>query len=233
VIYSLRFFANAIGAHGTISARSVATRLGFTSAISLLKVMTFPRQPVMVSPLGGATGIKNVELSWNDPGIPNYNKATRYHVTLSPGNFVSDVVPPSTNVTLSEVLFFDNSYVWTAQAINDHGASVVSSANFRTPPPPSPTYLSPNNDTSIIPVIFNWVDVGAQMGSPALQFEIVLSGNFPEGVSGPQTWVTQQGNFTCPIALLFGAPYTWQLRGEYANAGYGSPVNAAFTTDSG
>jgi hypothetical protein len=237
--YSFKFFATAVGAHGTVSARTVAAGLGYTGTISLLSVMTLPRPPVLVSPLGTAGGggipIQNVQLSWRDPGIPNYNQATKCHVTLSPGNFVSDVVSPSTNVAVNKVLFFGTNYDWTAQAFNDYGASAVSSANFRTLDPLPPTNLSPKGEINVlVPLTLTWIDSGAQMGSPALQFEIQLSGTFGSGTTSPQRFVVQQANFTVPIALLPAHPYSWQVRSQYPPAGSQSglsiPTSAQFQT---
>jgi hypothetical protein len=238
--YSLKFFANALAFKGqSISAGTVSASLGYTGAISLLKVMTLPRPPVLLSPLGLGDGegvpIQNVQLSWRDPGIPNYNQATTWQVNLTPGGFASESAAPSTEIALNEVLLFGTSYEWSAQAFNEQGSSGMASTSFRTLDPPAPTHLSPNNQSNIVvPVVLTWIDPGAEMGSPALHFNIQVSGTFAAGTASPLRFTVQQGNFTVPEVLVQDSTYTWEVSSQYPPGSTSSlslASVAAFTTE--
>jgi hypothetical protein len=197
--------------------------------------MTLPRPPILVSPQGQGVFLKNVQLSWRDPGIANYNQATQWHVTLSPGGFVSDVASPSTNVTVSGPLLFRTKYTWTVQASNKFGTSKVSSAGFTTIDPPSPKNLSPSNRAGFIAVVLSWVDPGAEMGLPALEYQIQLSGPLPTGEGpSPVQFVCQTTNFNVPIVLLPSSVYTWQVSSQYpplnSILSLSNPTSAQFMT---
>ena len=183
-------------------------------------MMTLPRAPVQMAPQGGGNAIRDPVLQWRDPGVPNYNQATKYAVTFPP-SFQSEVAAPATSVIVSQVLYFGASYRWTVQAINEHGSSPVSSATFSTQGPPAPTNLSPNNAVNvIIPATLTWIDVGAQLGSPALQFQLQIYQGILEAPSGsPQPFVTQQSNFTVPLGLTPGQTYTWSVTAQYPPLG--------------
>jgi hypothetical protein len=205
----------------------------------MLAMMTLPRPLTQLSagPEGNAPiPIQNVTLQWHDPGIADYNRATSYHVTVSPAAFVADV-NSTTSVVISTLLLFGTEYDWTVQGANSHGVSRTASASFRTMEPPPPTNLSPSNNASNIvqPVTFNWVDAGVALGAHALQFDFQISGLFPAGTPSPQAFVVQATNFTLPFPLLDLEPYTWQVSSQYnppdSITGLSVPSVAQFETE--
>lgn len=218
--YSLRYYANAVGISGMISARAVAAAQGLTGQVSLRAMMTLPRAPVQMAPQGGGNAIRDPVLQWRDPGVPNYNQGTKYAVTFPP-SFQSEIAAPATSVVVSQVLYFGASYGWTVQAINEHGSSPLSSATFSTQGPPAPTNLSPSNEVNVIvPATLTWIDVGAQLGSPALQFQLqIYQGTLEAPLGSPQPFVTQQSNFTVPLLLIAGQTYTWSVTAQYPPPG--------------
>jgi|SRR5271166_4953359 len=217
-MYPFRFFAGTLGVQPPLSARNVAASLGYTGSSSLRVVMLQPRPPISLSPSGSQVPIQNVQLSWQDPGVTNYNRATKYHLSLTPGDLTADIAAPSTTFTIPHSLFFETPYQWSVQSINDHGASAPSTASFFTIMPPPPTNLAPNTQNVIQPVTFSWTDPGVLMGSPALEFEVQVSGIFADGHPSPQTFHFQQPGFTFPFVILAGSNSTWEVRSKYPAA---------------
>jgi hypothetical protein len=103
------------------------------------------------------------------------------------------------------------------QAINDEGASGISQAGFSTIIGPSPTDLSPNNRDDIqVPVTLSWVDPGAEIGIPALEFEGMFFLDPSLGPSAPLTFNCQQPSFQVPANVSINTRYFWQVRSKYA-----------------
>jgi hypothetical protein len=244
-MYSVEFFAGAIGFSRGIPFRisQVAARLGFNGAISLRTVMTRPRLPTSLSPVGTGAGsgisITSVGLAWQDTGVPGYNQATRFILSLSPnnGSTIPEILSPQTTYTIPYNLRFGQDYQWSVQSVNDHGSSAISNAAFRTISPPRPTNLAPNNvDTVLVPVVLSWVDPGAAMGSAAIRFEIKMYGLFDSpGVLGSKIFDCQQPNFTVPINLFGYEHYTWSVKSCFALPltsidNWSAPSDAQFTT---
>jgi hypothetical protein len=221
-MYSFKFFASASGFPPPVSVRDVAAKLGFAPPIPLRGVMTVPRPPQLISPIGIGDGsgspIQQVSLTWRDPGIANYNQAATFNVILFPGDPrgtpIPQIISPATSYLIPYNLFYDFTYAWSVQGVNDHGASAMSSINFNTRLGPPPTRLEPNNREDVaIPVSLTWIDPGAKIGSPALEFEIEITGLFTD--SSTKTFKTQQTNFTVPQELFPANRYHWKVRGHY------------------
>src|SRR5215467_9190108 len=111
-MYYFRVFAEALGFHPPVSARNVAASLGYTGSVSIREMMTRPLPPISLSPSGIVVPIRNVRLAWEDRGITNYNRATHYHLSLSPVGPIPDIPAPMTSYIIPYNLFFHTIYQW-------------------------------------------------------------------------------------------------------------------------
>lgn len=221
-MYSVEFFASALGFRRGVpfTVNQVTALLGFHGAVSLRAVMTQPRLPISLSPVGTGSGsgipIVNVELGWEDHGVPGYNQATKFIVSLLPnsGSPIPEILSPQTTYTIPNHLLFQQNYQWSVQSVNDHGSSMIANATFVTVDMPPPTNLAPNEtDTVLVPVVLTWVDPGAEMGNPALQFEIQITGVFDNpGILITKTFHCQQSSFTVPEVLFPDERYKWSVK---------------------
>jgi hypothetical protein len=220
--YDAVFFFTAVGHPPPIDLRPVLADMGFEIPVSLRSVMTHPHPPLLIAPADGSQHVPahDLTLSWKDSGIPNYNQATAFRIILSPGDPNGSSIPqmaaPSTSCLVRYNLYFNFSYHWSVQAINDEGASGISQAGFSTIIGPSPTDLSPNNRDDIqVPVTLSWVDPGAEIGIPALEFEGMFFLDPSLGPSAPLTFNCQQPSFQVPANVSINTRYFWQVRSKY------------------
>jgi hypothetical protein len=197
---------------------------------SVRKYLTRPAPPTIEGPNGNNVSIQDVAIGWQDPAANLCNAATRFAVSLSPGQSetIPGVAAPSKGTTVGYDLYYQTHYTVTVVSSNASGTA-TSQSTFRTATQPTPIDLAPNGEGGIStgnPTL-SWIDPGIV---PATKFRVTVSDRTHQPV---QTFsATIAGTAYQPPAMLeTDTEYSWSVEAMYpGNTSFGPVASARFTT---
>ncbi len=176
--------------------------------------LTPPPAPQLLSPQNDSVLNYTPTLTWR--GVNDTLSGVKYYEVMVDDNpsFSSpivDIYTASTNYSFSSNLT-QGTYYWKVRAIdNVNNVGIWSSVYHFTialNPPPSPTLLSPTNNTwfNIATLTFDWTDVSGQVATAYYEMEIDVSMNF----TSPTKYNTTASQIT--ISNITEGWYYWRVR---------------------
>ncbi len=104
----------------------------FSTADSFTTIVALPAKPVLVSPIGGKTGVARMTtFVWDSTAL-----ATKYELQVASDKafttIVRDLTVKDTTVQLSDTLLVSTTYYWRVSAIDTAGATASDTASFTT-----------------------------------------------------------------------------------------------------
>ncbi len=191
--------------HWRVKAENEAGSSGWSSVWSFTTAPPVPPAPVLLSPAQGTTGVPiPARLKWESaPGAGWYRIQVSAGPVFDTPLIDEDSLASSTYV--ADGLSRKTTYFWRVKAVSTYGASSWSPAwSFTTVdvPPPSPSLLSPpdNSENVAVRPVLSWHTVpGASryqvqlareknFDSPVLDADNLASTSYPVAALGPDTW---------------------------------------------